>query len=309
MSAANTGRRFARPGFTLIELLVVIAIIAILIGLLVPAVQQVREAANRAKCQNNLKQLGIAAHACHDVRKVFPPLCAPCADPANAGCYTSAKTPYGRHNYTIYQFLLPYVEQDAVYKLLNVNSYAGGQYMRVVPVFLCPSDPSSPTGMGATTFGGANNWAVTNYAANNYVFGNPAGGNTAGTARLGSSFPDGTSNTVAFAEVYGTCGSSGNIANLWGSLWADANSDWRPAFNLGTSKGNVSGYPAARMFQSAPNFMTGCDPSRPQAAHRGGICVGMADGSVRYVSADLSPATWAAVCDPRDGAPVGADWL
>src|SRR5207302_2870043 len=187
---------------------------------------------------------------------------APCADPASAGCYTSAATPFGRHNYTMFQFLLPYIEQDTVYRRLTITAYAGGQYPQVIPVLLCPSDPSSPTGKSSTSFGGADNWGVSNYAGNNYVFGNPAQGNTVGAARMPASFPDGTSNTIAFAEVYGTCGSSGQLNNLWGSLWADANSDWRPAFNLSTSKGNVRGYPAARPFQVAPNYLTGCDPAR-----------------------------------------------
>src|SRR5206468_5878245 len=139
MHGIALGRRSHRRAFTLIELLVVIAIIAILIGLLVPAVQQVREAANRAKCENNLKQLGLAVHNLHSVRKVFPPLCAPCADPANTGCYTSANTPFGKHNYTMFQFLLPYIEQDPIYRQLTITGYAGGQYFQVVPLHLSPT--------------------------------------------------------------------------------------------------------------------------------------------------------------------------
>src|SRR2546423_1510328 len=122
----RTGTR--RGAFTLIELLVVIAIIAILIGLLIPAVQKVREAAARAQCANNLKQLGIAAHNYHDVNKRFPP--------AMMVAALGAKTPWGATPYTnnpssAYRnpgfgpnwavFLLPFVEQDNLYKQVAKN--------------------------------------------------------------------------------------------------------------------------------------------------------------------------------------------
>ncbi|HTK77940.1 MAG TPA: DUF1559 domain-containing protein [Gemmataceae bacterium] len=159
--------RRSRSAFTLIELLVVIAIIAILIGLLLPAIQKVREAAARSKCQNNLKQIGLAAHNYHGVAGKLPPAVSipwATSDSTNTASDISnleMSGPFGP-NWAVY--LLPYTEQSALYQQANVGSYPGitvtpgtvPSYASVnltwrsvrgavVPTYLCPSDANNST--------------------------------------------------------------------------------------------------------------------------------------------------------------------
>jgi len=136
LSTPNPYRWDRRPGFTLIELLVVIAIVAILIGLLLPAVQKVRDAASRLKCSNNLKQIGLAAHGAHDAHETFP---------GGLGYYPGP-TAYG----TFLYHLLPFIEQSAVYqKSVDAGFYFVGNnqtFGTSIQMYVCPSDPSAPPG-------------------------------------------------------------------------------------------------------------------------------------------------------------------
>ena len=221
-----------KSGFTLIELLVVIAIIAILIGLLLPAVQKVREAAARTTCVNQLKNIALAVGNFEGTFMKFPGLSTRTAivptATANADTYSGS----------LYTQLLPYIEQEALQKLVTANTQtwlavnppapaAGGVALRAtaIKILTCPSDTSVSNGQATQTIGGvAGPWGTTSYVPNSEVFGNSSTmvGTTA-NAKLSSSYNmgslsnrDGTSNTITFFERYGACGAAGvNGINAW----------------------------------------------------------------------------------------------
>jgi len=299
----STLRRF-RPGFTLIELLVVIAIIAILIGLLLPAVQKVREAAARMSSTNNLKQLVLACHSCADVHNgALPPAYTEtwinCGPPNNY----PGPAEYSSQEGTVFYFLLPYIEQSNIYTLGQANPsglpYTNGVNAFKVKTFLSPTDPTSGDLM--------NGWGVTSYAANYQVFGRPnhpwgwwwtCFGNT----KIGT-MPDGTSNTLLFAEKRAACqgGLNGSNGNVWAfpPPWGD----YSPLFGNTT----IYGSNAWLTPQVQPTDTT-CVPYMPTAFTPSGCQVGMADGSARLVSSSVPQANWDAAMTPNGGEVIGLNY-
>jgi prepilin-type N-terminal cleavage/methylation domain-containing protein len=237
-------RRGSR-GFTLIELLVVIAIIAILIGLLLPAVQKVREAAARAKSQNNLKQIGLALHNCHDVHNKLPTTtgCFPGTGEGTTWEIDSVPARFGTQQY----YLMPYLEQENLYKHPNIspmdgNGGSGTQSWRtkgrggfllngVLPVFQAPNDPSVDAGGESWNNNGNEHAGAASYHSNWHAFG---GGwdedwQIGGKARIPSTFGDGTSNTIGYMERYAICGpgNKGKPSSPWGQSWLYAERSWQ----------------------------------------------------------------------------------
>jgi prepilin-type N-terminal cleavage/methylation domain-containing protein len=318
--------------FTLIELLVVIAIIALLIALLVPAVQKVREAAARTQCANNLKQIALAVHSYHDSYKHVPSIGSwNAAFRANA--YPALSSGGGLTSYdnavgSWCVHILPYLEQENAYLQFyntanlstTANAFTAWDALTAMPmnIFLCPSDQTNPT---RTMPEGGTNYASASYAGNVCVF-NPVVQGTLLTA-----MPDGTSNTVMIAERLTYCdvsvalyfSSAGThfTGPTWawiypdhgdGSMWAAFG--WRTA-NVSDS-GTVSDLRTDFLDGSVPfqvnAVASNCDIYITQSVHTS-MQVALGDGTVRSCAGNTSAAIWVAACTPNDGVAIGGDWL
>jgi prepilin-type N-terminal cleavage/methylation domain-containing protein/prepilin-type processing-associated H-X9-DG protein len=307
-----------RLGFTLIELLVVIAIIAILIGLLLPAVQKVREAANRMKCSNNLKQLGLAQHNYHDTNGQLTPMVGP-----NGCCWG-----------TWVMLILPYIEQDNAFKLyqnwggsdtvssgfpapstvgppyprygtsINVTNTTGRRYA----ILSCPSDMNNNP-IGAIT---NINYLVNGGNGGTYGAAGPAPQPTGYVQRFGmfdganrtrqiklTDMTDGLTNTIMFGEVL-----QGQGVDLRGFAWwgdASAMSTYYPPNTTAPDLIYTTTYCKNDPARGLPCVGTGGAHHSSRSRHSGGVNVGLGDGSVRFIRNQIDPVTWMNMGPGTDG--------
>jgi prepilin-type N-terminal cleavage/methylation domain-containing protein len=301
----RTRRGRPRPAFTLIELLVVIAIIAILIGLLLPAVQKVREAAARIQCQNNVKQMLLGIHNYAGANNSQLPPSTFSTGPA-AG--------------SLLYWILPYLEQNNLYGItINAGGW-WGNFTTPIKLFQCPSDPTQQNGICANSpFTGGTNTpapAAASYAANFQLFGGSTDNFTPSITppyTIGN-IPDGTSNTVMIAER----AASNNFGQISTNppVWVGCNAWGWPggAAYGGYTFGPVFAHPlqgGPLMPQFNPSGIAGANPPdwhTAQGFHPGLCVVGVGDGSVRTVSSGVSFPTWTNAVLPADGNPLGSDW-
>lgn len=314
------GRRSHRwqvcpAGFTLVELLVVIAIIGVLVALLLPAVQSAREAARRSQCQNNLKQLGLGLHMHHDTYKKFPVGFNEPATGLPAGDYHEATWAY---------FILPFIEQQALYDLAVRTDRFGSTpgpnlqklFSAVIPTMLCPSD------VEGELVGGSNR-ARGNYVANNGI--GPLGSErSASPVTRGANgvfianralgmrdLIDGSSNTAVMSELLKVPGTPGTKFDYRGVLHYPEGPFYHhnrtPNTNIADEIRNnfcidIDRAPCNGTYSA---FNTRAMILSARSLHPGGVHVLLGDGSVRFVSDTIHVDTWEALGIPDDGQVLG----
>src|SRR5262245_28038415 len=307
-----------RRAFTLIELLVVIAIIAILIGLLLPAVQKVREAAARTQSQNNFKQIGLASHNYNDAVGHLPP------------AFVEYGPTKGYKDGSWLVHVLPYIEQDNLKRSVDNRGGASGHYYAITynqsppKPFINPTDPSQSN--GAYNDSGWGIYSVTGYVANYQALGglvNKVPTFVLDTKKHINAITDGTSNTIFYTTRLAVCEAmpcpyrpsytGGTFYNI--APYANASDwyEWMPVINYWKDGPSSTGYltGAATKFQVNPTWAgpsATCDFRLATQMGSGGILVCLGDGSVRTVSSGISGNTWWAAMTPNGGEVLGSDW-
>ena len=273
-----------RRGLSLIETLVVISIIAILIGLILPAIQKCRELATRIQAQNQLRQIGLGLQNYASARTHLPG-------------FVNPTQPNSKDDPPLYA-ILPYVE---------------GKATNQVPLYIDPSDPTSALQYGFTLR--ARPRGNSGYAVNKLAFN--------GLPDLADGFTDGTSNTIAVAEHYSRCGLSARFNFIYSLRYSIANTNDLQMINevrrasfadayygdvVPVSEGNGSVRPsrAGATFQVRPT-PDQCDPSIPQTGFSGGMPVLLFDGSVRTIEGGIAPPVFWAAVTPNGGEIISLD--